>query len=89
MVEPRLQPLKGISGVEDEQSIRIVVVQRLEPAAAFNQRCVRAVAAAPGGPRDANHVCVRRPLIDALKQRLACGLVALQRQGEGVGAPMH
>ena len=89
MAEPGSQPLKRVSSIQNEKSIGVVVVQRLKPAAAFNQRCVRAVAAVPGGPRDADHVGVRRPLIDAREQRLVCGLVALQRQGERVGAPMH
>lgn len=65
MLHARSQPIKGITGVEDEQGLWVLLVQFTEVAAAFDQWGGVAVAVAPRGTGDAVHVGVGRPAINA------------------------
>ena len=89
MLQTRAQPIKGLAGVEDEQGLGVIPVKVTEVAAAFDKRGLIAVASAPRGARDAIHVGVGGPAIDALQQQPAFSSVAVQCQGKSVGTPVH
>ena len=89
MLEARAHPVDGIASVEDEQCIRVLAVQFAEVPAALDERSVVAVAFAPGGSRDANHVHVCSPVVHAVQQWSTRSEVVMQGQGERVPAPVH